>query len=168
LNWEICIHFFNVPMFVVGAKNVSNRFRVAIKLRPALCRPVAHSTLDASVWMAMGVILLASEDRRLVRCPWREEDVEEGAQDDSAFEGEVPVFQILDVAGDAVLDVGAVAGFAAEAADLSEAGNAGFDEGADVIVGHELGRKRKLGARLESVGEIPSGQEAMIFPTDLL
>ena len=64
--------------------------------------------------------------------------MEEGAQDDAALEGEIPIFQVLDVAGDAVLDVGAVAGFAAEAADLSEAGDAGFDESADVIVGHEL------------------------------
>lgn len=64
--------------------------------------------------------------------------MEESTQDDSAFEGEVPVFQILDVACDAVLDVGTVAGFAAKAADLSEAGDAGLHKGADMIIGHEL------------------------------
>ena len=65
----------------------------------------------------------------------------ERAQDDSALEGEVPVFEILDVAGDAVLDIGVVARFAAEPAHLGQAGDAWFHKSADVIVRHQL---RKL------------------------
>jgi len=49
----------------------------------------------------------------------------------------MPVFQILDVAGNAVLDVGVIPCFATETAHLGEAGDAGFDECADVIVLHE-------------------------------
>src|SRR5881394_3167601 len=50
----------------------------------------------------------------LIRRAWREEELRERAQDDSAFEGKIPVLQIFEIARDAVLDVGAVARFAAE------------------------------------------------------
>ena len=37
---------------------------------------------------------------------WRRDDqLRDGARDDPAFEGQVPVFEILNVAGDPVLDV---------------------------------------------------------------
>src|SRR5438045_6841030 len=73
-----------------------------------------------------------------VRTPRRDDQVHEGAEDDSALEGEVPVFEIFDVARDPVLDIGAVARFAAKSTDLGQAGDAGLHERADVIVRHQL------------------------------
>src|SRR5437667_2337954 len=79
------------------------------------------------------------EERRfvLVGRARRDDELGERAQDNSALEREMPVLQILDVACNTVLDVGIVSRFSAEATHLGEAGNAGFDECADVIVLHE-------------------------------
>ena len=60
----------------------------------------------------------------------------------------MPVFQILDVAGNAVLDVGVIPCFTTEPAHLGEAGDARLDECADVIVLHE---PRKLIVVLDQV-----------------
>jgi len=49
----------------------------------------------------------------------------ESAQNDSELEREIPVFEILDVAGDAVFDVGTVSGFAAKSSNLRQAGDPG-------------------------------------------
>src|SRR6266704_2549231 len=48
----------------------------------------------------------------------------ERAQNDRAFERQVPILEIFDVASDAVLDVGAVARFAPKSADLGQTGDA--------------------------------------------
>lgn len=84
----------------------------------------------------------------LVGRTWRHDELREGAQDNSALEREMPVFQILDVARDAVLDVGIISRFTTEPAHLGEAGDAGFDESADMIVLHE---SRKLFVVLDQV-----------------
>src|SRR5947208_2546653 len=76
--------------------------------------------------------------QRSVGAARRPEQVRKRAQNDCALERQVPVLEIFDVAGDAVLDVGVVARFAAESAHLGEAGDAWFHERADVIVGQEL------------------------------
>ena len=65
----------------------------------------------------------------------------------------MPVFQILDVARNAVLDVGVIPCFTTEPAHLGEAGDAGFDECADVIVLHE---SRKLVIVLDQVRARPN------------
>src|ERR1700752_3741446 len=69
----------------------------------------------------------------LVGSAWWNEKLGEGAQDNSAFQRKVPVFQILDVARNAVLDVRTVSRFSAKAAHLGQSSDAGFDERADVI-----------------------------------
>src|SRR5438552_18524849 len=65
----------------------------------------------------------------------------------------MPVFQILDVARNAVLDVGVIPCFTAEPAHLGEAGDSGFDECADVIDLHE---PRKLVIVLDQVRAWPN------------
>ena len=62
----------------------------------------------------------------------------EGPQDDPALEREIPIFEILDVARDPVLDIGTVARFAAKSAHLGQAGNARFHKCADMIIPQEL------------------------------
>ena len=64
--------------------------------------------------------------------------MDEGAENDPEFQGKIPVFEIFDVASDAIFDIGIVPGFATESADLSETGDARFNESADVIVRHQL------------------------------
>ena len=65
----------------------------------------------------------------------------ESAQNDSTLERKVPVFEVLDVASDAIFDVRTISCFTTKSSHLGQAGDAGFDEGADVIIGHQL---RKL------------------------
>jgi hypothetical protein len=43
--------------------------------------------------------------RASIRAPWRHNQLDEGAQDNSALEGKIPIFEVLDVAGDAILDI---------------------------------------------------------------
>ena len=62
-----------------------------------------------------------------------------GAEDDYEVEERGPVFEVDHVGLEAVGYGFDGAGFAAEAADLCEAGNAGLNEGADVVGGHDLG-----------------------------
>ena len=59
-----------------------------------------------------------------------------GAENDSAFEREIPVFEILNIARDPVFDIGTVAGFAPKPTNLSKASDTWFDESAHMIVGH--------------------------------
>jgi len=72
----------------------------------------------------------------------------EGAQNNRAFQRQVPVLEIFDIARDPVLNVDLVAGFATVTADLGEAGDARFHKGADIVVRHEL---RKLVIVLDQV-----------------
>lgn len=60
----------------------------------------------------------------------------------------MPVFEILDIAGYAVLDVGVISRFTTETAHLGKAGDARLDECADVIVLHQ---PRKLIVVLDQV-----------------
>ena len=60
------------------------------------------------------------------------------AQNDSALERKVPVFEVLDVASDTILDVRAISCFTTKSSHLSQTGDPGFDERADVVIGHQL------------------------------
>ena len=62
----------------------------------------------------------------------------ERAQNDRALERQVPVFQIFDIAGHAVFNVGVIPGFATKSAHLRETGDARLHKSADVIVGQEF------------------------------
>src|SRR5438132_642175 len=65
-----------------------------------------------------------------------------------ALEREIPVFEIFDVAGYPVLNIGVVSGFAAKAPDLGQASNTRFDERPHMIVRQE---SRKLVVVLDQV-----------------
>ena len=83
----------------------------------------------------------------------------ESAQDDSALEGEIPIFEVLDVAGDAVFDIGAIPGFASISSNLGQAGDSGLHKGADVIIRHQL---RKLFVMFDQVR--PRADDAHVAP----
>ena len=72
-----------------------------------------------------------------------------GAGDDVPVHGEGPIFEIVNVVADAIDDVGGLAGFAAEALDLGEAGDAGLDEAAKAV---GEGDFAKLDVVLDHVG----------------
>ena len=72
---------------------------------------------------------------RSVRRARRKEQLRECAQDDSALKGEVPVFQIFEIARNAIFDVDVGAGFSTKTAHLSETSDSGFHKRADVIIG---------------------------------
>jgi len=69
----------------------------------------------------------------------REEYLPCGAQDDAEVKHGRPVLQVTHVGLEAMGNGIDGAGFATEAADLGEAGDAGFYEGANVEAGHDLG-----------------------------
>ena len=61
-------------------------------------------------------------------------------ENDSALEREIPVFQVLDVASDTILDVRTISCFPTKSSHLSQTGDSGFNERPDVIIGHQLGK----------------------------
>ena len=61
-------------------------------------------------------------------------------ENDSALEREIPVFQVLDVASDAILDVRTISCFTTKSSHLSQTGDSRLNERADVIIGHQLGK----------------------------
>src|SRR5450432_2614710 len=67
-----------------------------------------------------------------------DDDLCAGAQDNSAFQREVPILQVFNIASEALFDVGTALSLAAETTHLREPGDTGFDECAHVVVGHEL------------------------------
>src|SRR4051812_46805165 len=73
-----------------------------------------------------------------IRAVRRHDEVREGADDNCALHRQVPVLQILDVAGDPVLNIGIVSRFAAEPANLGQAGDARFHERTHMVVRHQL------------------------------
>src|ERR1044071_6204350 len=77
---------------------------------------------------------------RSICAPRRNHEMSESTQNDSAFEGEIPIFEVLDVAGDAVFDIGAVPGFAPKSSNLGQAGDPGLHKGTDVVIRHQLGK----------------------------
>src|SRR5262245_9800470 len=70
------------------------------------------------------------------------------AQNDSALESKIPVFEVLDVASDTILDVRTISCFTTKSSQLSQTGDPGFYEGADVIICHQL---RKLVVMFDQV-----------------
>ena len=72
-----------------------------------------------------------------------------GAQDDGQVQHGRPVFEIEHIGLEAMGDGFDGAGFAAEAADLGQARDAGLDEGADVEGGHDV---RKMVVVFDQVG----------------
>ena len=83
----------------------------------------------------------------------------ESAQDDSALEGEVPIFEVLDVAGDAVFDIGTIPGFAPISSNLGQTGDSGLHKGTDVVIRHQL---RKLFIMFDQVR--PRADDAHVTP----
>ena len=85
-----------------------------------------------------------------------------GAGDDAPVHAEGPVFQIINVEADAIDDVGRLAGFAAVALDLGEAGDARFDKAAEPVGDGDFA---KLDVVLDHVGA--GADDAHFAPEDV-
>src|SRR5690242_890485 len=70
----------------------------------------------------------------------RNDELGKRANNDPALEGEVPVLKVFDIAGDPVLNVLARLRFSAKTAHLGESGDSWLDEGAHLVVRHQLGK----------------------------
>src|SRR5437762_7479982 len=80
----------------------------------------------------------------------RQEKLRNRAQNNADLQRKVPVLQVLQIASDAILNVGIISRFAAKTAHLSQPGNSWLHKSADMVARHYLCKLDRKSTRLNS------------------